>query len=32
MYVLYAGRTFHVGDGGDLVGVGLDAMGIDDVA
>ena len=32
MYVLYASWPFHVGDGGDFVGVGLDATGADDVA
>ena len=29
LYVLYAGWSFHVGDGGGLVGVRLDATGAD---
>ena len=32
LYVLYVGWPFHVGDGGDLVRVGFDAAGTDDVA
>ena len=32
MNVLYVGRMFHVVDGGDLVRVGFDATGTDDVA
>ena len=32
LYVLYASWAFHVGDGGDLVGVGFDTVGANDVA
>ena len=32
LYVLDACWPFHVDDGGDLVEVGFDAMGVDDVA
>ena len=32
LYILYVGWSFHVGDGGDLVRVGIDATGDDDIA
>ena len=32
LYIIYAGWPFHVGDGGDLVEVGLYATGANDVA
>ena len=32
MYILDACWPFHVGDGGDLVGVGFEATGTNDVA
>ena len=32
LYILDACWSFHVGDGGDLVRVGFNAMSVDDVA
>ena len=32
LYILYAGRPFHIDNGRDLVSFGFDAMGADDVA
>ena len=32
LYILYAGWPLHIGDGEDLVGVGFDTAGTDDVA
>jgi hypothetical protein len=32
LYILDAGGSFHVGDGGDLLGVGFDAAVADDEA
>jgi len=32
LYILYADRPFHVGNGRDLIGVGFEAADADDVA
>ena len=32
LYILYVDRSFHIGNGGDLVEVGFDTAGTDDIA
>ena len=32
LYILRVGWSFHIGNGGDLIGIGFDTMGADDVA